>query len=191
MKYSCWIGACMIIVIICHMVPGGSSQANQATTRIPPAWDPRNEATYSFRRWSHDVLLWCLTSDLQPYQQCAAIMQRLGGVAKESASSKFTPQEIIHGGMVNGIPQDAVTYLFHGLKERFGALEEETRLNALVGFMQFQRKPNEHINELLTRFEIAMGRAENEAGFVMNIEGLSWMLLRVIGVNQAQFQEIL
>ena len=87
------------------------------------------EATYSFRHYSQDTLVWCITSDLQPHQQCAAIIQRLGGADRELAR-QMTPAEMINGGLVEGNPVDPVTLLFHGLHQRFAPLQEETRLSA-------------------------------------------------------------
>ena len=59
--------------------------------RIPPAWTPENENSYSFRAYMTDMSLWILFTDLQPHQQCAAIIMRLGGAAREMARI-MTPQ---------------------------------------------------------------------------------------------------
>ena len=53
--------------------------------RIPPAWTPENKNLYSFRAYMTDMSLRILLTDLQPHQQCAAIIMRLGGAAREAA----------------------------------------------------------------------------------------------------------
>ena len=168
----------------------GSNNPAEASFRTPPRWSPEMEATYSFRDYAQDTLVWCITTDLQPHQQCAAIVQRLGGAARV-LSRQMTPVEMMQGGMINGQAVDPVTLLFHALQQRFAPLQEETRLAALTAFMTFQRRPNERINELLTRFEAIQHRAESEAGFNMSYEGLSYTLLRIVGVNDTQLLQLL
>ena len=53
------------------------------TVKIPPAWDPEHENTSPFRAYMTDLSLWIMLTDLQPHQQCAAIIIRLGGAARE------------------------------------------------------------------------------------------------------------
>jgi len=103
----------------------------------------------------------------------------------------MTPAEMMNGGVVNGAPVDAITLLFHGLQQRFAPLQEETRLAALTSFMSFQRRPGERINELLTRFETTQTTAELEAGFTMSFEGLSYTILRIVGVSDTQLLQLL
>ena len=72
-----------------------------------------------------------MLTDLQPHQQCAAIIMRLGGAAREMARM-ITPQEMAMGGLINGNAVDPVTYLLGSLYARFATLEEESRLNEKV-----------------------------------------------------------
>eukprot|EP00974_Lingulodinium_polyedra_P115239 11154471-Lingulodinium_polyedra.AAC.1 len=53
--------------------------------RIPPVWFPESESSYSFRAYLTDIFIWVMLTDLQPHQQCAAIVIRLGGAAREMA----------------------------------------------------------------------------------------------------------
>ena len=69
-------------------------------------------------------------TDLLLHQQSAAIMFRLTGAARELART-LTPNEVIHGGVVNGQPMDPVSYLLVGLETRFAQLADETRLAAM------------------------------------------------------------
>ena len=120
--------------------------------RIPPAWPPENENHYSFRAYMTDISLWIMLTDLQPHQQCAAIIMRLGGAAREMARM-ITPQEMAMGGLINGNAVDPVTYLLGSLHARFAALEEERRLTSMTEMLAFTRRPGETINALLARYE--------------------------------------
>ena len=117
-------------------------------------------------------MLWIMLTDLQPHQQCAAIIMRLGGSAREMARM-ITPQEMMNGGMLNGVMVDAVTYLLGSLHAKFSALEEESRLSAMTEMLAFARKPGETINGLLARYEVVRQRAAVEGQFVMSTEGCS------------------
>ena len=59
-----------------------------------------------------------MLTELRPAQQAAAIVMRLGGAARELVRS-ITPDEIMNGGVVNGIPVVPVTYIVDGLQNRF------------------------------------------------------------------------
>ena len=119
--FSTLLACCGSLVCLAMM-----NNPAEATMRTPPRWSPEQESTYSFNNFSRDVLLWTLVTDLQPYQQCAAVIQRLGGTARELAR-QMTPQEMLHGGNINGVPADPITLLFHGLQQRFAPLGDETR----------------------------------------------------------------
>ena len=49
--------------------------------RIPPARAPEDEQRGSSRAWAHDLQVRLLLTDLQPAQQAAAVVTRLGGAA--------------------------------------------------------------------------------------------------------------
>ena len=175
---------CMMGVFCLMMAPSDSNN------RVPPSWGPDSETTYSFEHYSQDVLLWTMVTDLQPYQQCAALISRLRGGARELARH-MQANEMLNGGIVNGVQVDSVTLLFHALQQRYAPMSEETRLVALTNIMTFHRRQGERINDLLTRFETTVIRAQTQAQWNMNTEGLSWMLLRTIGVNDQQLLQLL
>ena len=79
---------------------------------------------YSFRANLTDLSLWVMLTDLQPHQQCAAIITRLGGAARLVAKS-MTAQEIATGGQRNGVQLDPMTYMISTLLARFTKLGEE------------------------------------------------------------------
>ncbi len=129
---SMLLGAVALISILAHMVPaGGGSGRDNFNYRIPPSWSPENDNHYSFRAYMTDISLWVMLTDLQPHQQCAAITMRLAGSAREMARM-ITPQEMMFGGVRNGVAMDPVTYMLGALQTRFAALEEETRLSSMT-----------------------------------------------------------
>ena len=171
----CVVGTLMLLV---YMMPGTQGMMPQGgrgdggfNYRIPPSWNPNNDHHYSFRAYMTDVSLWVMLTDLQPHQQCAAIIMRLQGPAADFAR-QITPQEIIAGGQQEGIQMDPVTYVLAALQRRFAALEEETRLQSMTEMLAFARRPGETINTLLARHEIVRGRAANEGRFTMSVEGV-------------------
>ena len=117
-----------------------------------------------------DISLWVTLTDMQPHQQCAAIIMRSSGSAREMARS-ITPQEMMMGGVRNGVQMDPVTYLLAALHSRFAALDEEARLGSMTEMLAFQRKPGETVSAVLARYEIVRQRAATEGNFVMNVEG--------------------
>ena len=47
--------------------------------------------------------------------------------------------QLTNGGIINGIQVDPVILLIHGLHDRFGALDEETRMTAMREMLSFRR----------------------------------------------------
>ncbi len=72
---------------VCMMMPAGGGGGGHRETihRVPPTWSPENDQACSFRAYMTDISLWVMLTDLQPHQQCAAIVTRLGGSAREVA----------------------------------------------------------------------------------------------------------
>ena len=182
--------AMMLMSIYMYMMPGGNNNdRSNFNYRIPPTWSPENDHHYSFRAYMTDISLWIMLTDLLPHQQCAAIIMRLGGSAREMARM-IRPQEMMQGGMLNGVQVDPVTHLLGALHAKFSALEEESRLSAMTEMLAFSRKQGEGINALLARYEIVRQRAALEGQFVMSTEGCALQLLKACGI-QAQHLFIL
>ena len=102
--YNVLLGGIPFMVIgslLTCMMPGPNAQVGGQQSnfnyKIPPAWSPENDRTYSFRAYMTDISLWVMLTDLAPHQQAAAIIMRLGGQACEFARC-MSPQEIIGGG---------------------------------------------------------------------------------------------
>ena len=69
----------------------------------PPSWNPAHERTNPFRVWTQKLMVWgILAADLDDAQQCAAIVNQLGGDASEMAYN-FSFQDLTAGAMVNGV----------------------------------------------------------------------------------------
>ncbi len=178
---------CIAFTVLCHMVPQQTLHNNM---RLPPRWEPGLENALPFRTWLQDLLLWTITSDLEPHRQPAAIISQLGGAARELART-LTPQEIFNGGVINGQHLDPVSFLIHGLSTRFSPLDDEIRIRAAQDLLQFQRKGNESVDVLITRFETIRSRARAEGGGAnVSTESASLILLRAIGVSSEQFQRL-
>ncbi len=88
-----------LFAVTLHMMAGAVAPAHRDFNyRVPPSWSPDNETTYSFRAFIADISLWVMLADLQPHQQCTAIITRLGGAAREMARM-ISPQAILQGGI--------------------------------------------------------------------------------------------
>ncbi|MFM7988134.1 MAG: hypothetical protein ACKPKO_53360, partial [Candidatus Fonsibacter sp.] len=103
----------------------------------------------------------------------------------------ITPDEIMNGGMVNGIQVDPVTYVVHGLQQRFALLDDEHRLAAMTQRLAFSRRHGETINGTLARYEVVRQRAAREGHFVMSWEGCALQLLRACNVSSQQMIQFL
>ena len=186
---------------LCHMFQpqgntpgggGGGAGRDGTTNRIPPRWSPdMRRGGYDFAHWINDLQLWMLQCEMQPHQQCAAIILRLGGTAREMTRT-LTAQEIIRGGVIPGQGHvDPVTFLLHGLQMRFAQLGEETRLEAMTAMMSFRRNDREPIDDMLARFDTLRVRAANVGQYVQSTEAYALQLLRAIGVNSEQIVNLL
>ena len=118
------VSCVMVILYLISMMPaggggggGGGNGPRDFNYRIPPSWSPEHDHSYSFRAYMTDIALWVMLTDLQPHQQCAAIIMHLGGAARDMARM-VTPQELMNGGVRNGVALDPVTYLLAALQER-------------------------------------------------------------------------
>ncbi len=65
----------------------------------------------------------------------------------------MSPQEMMQGGLRQGIQVEPVTYLIGPLHARFANLEEERQLTSMTDMLAFARRHGETINSLLARYE--------------------------------------
>lgn len=81
----CTILICFLISIFCMTVPGGAGAGDGSTYRVPLCGGPHMNRSYACRNYPNDLTMWLMLTDLQPYQQVAAIILRLEGMARELA----------------------------------------------------------------------------------------------------------
>lgn len=184
MLISC-IAAVALLSLVCHMFP---AQGN--ALRTPPSWNPDQEYQYPFRQWARNIMLWSIATDLEPARKAASVLLVLKGAAKELAR-QIPPQAIVEGGLVNNVFVDPLTYLMHALQERFGNLGEEVRVQAVTDLMGFSRRNHETIDSLLVRFGSIRGRAADQGGAILSVQGITWILLRAIGISDQQLIQLL
>ena len=72
---------------------GDHERIGHSTSKVPPFWEPSLELRgYPFRTWLQDLDVWAAGTELQPEQQAPAVVQRLGGAARELARGVPTQQ---------------------------------------------------------------------------------------------------
>ena len=101
------------------------------------------------------------------------------------------PQAIIHGGQINGVAVDSMTFLLHSLSERYSPLGEETRIKANHDLLNFAAERREKIDDLLTRFDIIRHRAETEGNLAMNVQTITEILIKACRLNSDQLMGLL
>ena len=86
-----------------------------------------------------------MLTDAQPRQQAAVIVMRVRVSAREMVRT-ITPQELLHGGVINGRQYDPVAYNVVGLHRNSAQVDDERRLAAMTQHLSFQRRRGEGIN---------------------------------------------
>ena len=135
-------------------------------------------------------MYWSILSQLEPARKAAAIVMRLQGSAREFANA-LPPNTIIHGGIVNGVQVEPTSFLMHALAERYAALGEEASLDAMSAMMNFDSQPGERVDELLIRFDNVRQMAIEYGQLNLNIQGITWILLKALHLNETQLMTLL
>ena len=164
------------------MLPGGSSH------RVPPSWGPEDRK--SFKKWSGEILRWCIVTDLDQPRQAAAVSLQLRGSAAEFVE-QMPAQALIQGGMLNGQMVDPMTFLMGHLSQRFAPLQEELRATSMNDLLHFTRHRGESIDNMLIRFDGVVQLAQSNGRLAMPYEGYSMILLKACGVTDQQFLDLL
>ena len=140
--------------------------------------------------WHRDVLLWSIANgDIEPHRQAALLLQQLRGGARELTRDIGT-DIILDGTVYNGQQVHGWTFILSLLIERYGPIGEEQRLKVAKELMDFDRRPHEKIDDLVTRFDLVRTRAREVGNFQMSIDLLSYMLLRSARVTEQQFIQL-
>ena len=128
---------------------GGHGTGESGTLTKGPYWDPAGNVP--FHVWVQEVQVWlnAIHNRLTPTAQAAAIQLGLGGIARDYAVS-LPPGAVSLGAVINGVRTDPVTFLLSQLANRFSELDDERTMSLGTSLLDFQRRPNEKIDALLT-----------------------------------------
>jgi hypothetical protein len=192
-----WLSYLVILAMMNRSGNSGMEMFGHCTTKVPPRWDPSFEADYDYQTWEKDVTLWIHTTELTPQQIGPAIVLNLGGEAR--ALARELDQNIVVNGVVTGrdpqtgqqLRREGHACLLEELRNRFGTLVQEQQIASISEFFHFRRKPNESIDEAITRFDITRGRARRDAGLTINEPGVAWIILNSLRVNSAMWPLLL
>ena len=154
-----------------------ASGAGLSNLKVPPAWDPRMEAEYPFRKYVRDLGLWCVTTDLEENRQAGAVALRLSGLAREIAGT--IPPTTLRDG--DGV-RTGLQVLIAELMPRFHPLPDEVQIRSITDFMGFHRKRDELADDAIHRFELLRTRAQTDGGFGSSWQSVSWMLIKALGI---------
>ena len=143
---------------------------------------------YPFRKYAKDLLVWSLSAEVQtPHQAPAALLQLSGG-ARELADQIDLQQLVLgvtgdwHDGQGN-VAHTGIHLLLKRLGERYGELATEEVIRTLMEFFTFYRPQGEDIDQALTRWDIALTRAQETAALGMSPSVLSFLLLHAFQVS--------
>ena len=155
----------------------GGNLHGHSTIKVPPAWDPRSEDTYPFRKWIRDLGLWAVTTDMDENRQAGAVALQLGGLAREVAST--IPPGVLRDG--DGF-RTGLQVLINELMPKFHPLDDEVQIRSITDLMGFRMKSNETFDDALHRFELVRARATSDGAFNVSWPGLAWMVLKFLHV---------
>ena len=162
-----------------------------STHKTPPAWGPERAHVYPFSQYVKDVMLWSIATDMDIMRQGPAVAMQMTGAAKLRISQIL---EMDNGLLMlqrgNG-EMTGLMLLLQNIGEKFAPLEVELSTRAMNDMMTFKRHNNESIDALLTRFEMVRTRAMTRGGMGMTYEGLTWILMRSVGLNADQWDRCL
>ena len=179
--------------ILPHL-PGGHSMLDPRRDmhgRIPPVYNPETNSEYSFKKYLEDIEVWVVMTDLPMFQQAVTMVSRLQGQAREVAALIPMTELVAGVTLQNGDYVDPVSNLLAHLAQRFGALPEEERNEAMMQVWTFSRRPHENVDSFLSRFAELRYRAAREGHYMMSVEGWAWMLLRQLPLGQTQVMHLL
>ena len=178
-----WCLPSAVTASVCLMIP------SRQNGRLPPQWGPE-KSQYPYHEWARDVLLWSIMSDWDASRKAAAVLSQLTGSAQEFAR-QIPPRALIAGGAINGVQVDALTWVMHELAVRYARLSEEVRISSLSELFEFRAHAGEKIDMLLDRFDTVRARAAEQGRLTVSWEGLSWILVKAVGISDNQLVQIL
>ena len=175
-----------------HQSDAGPPFVGTATLKCPPSWCVERNHVYTLRSWISDLVLWASATELEPNRHGPIAALQVQGSAKELIR-ELTPQQLQHGDIdpVTGQQLTVLMLLVIVLARRYAPLEAENTTKSIAEFLSFRRQPGETIDSLLVRFDILRNRAQNRAGFAVNLTGLTWLLLQSLGLGVEAWDRLL
>ena len=101
------------------------------------------------------------------------------------------PAAIAMGAAINGVNTDPVTYLLHQIANRYSELEDERTMTMGRAIIDFQRRPNERIDDLLTRWDLARADAASVGADLNNVFLLTTHLIQMVGLSTQEVVQLL
>ena len=102
--------------------PARHEEFGHSTVKVPPYWEPGFETRgYPFRVWLRDLDIWEAGTELKEEQRAPAVVQRLGGAARELL--REVEINDLREGRTDpntGVIESGMTVLKRGLTSRFG-----------------------------------------------------------------------
>ena len=157
-----------------------------ATLKCPPSWSVERNHVYSLRSWIADLVLWSSATEVDGYRQGPIAAMQIQGSARELVR-ELTPQQLRDGDGQN----TGLMLLVQLLANRYAPLGTEDVTKSIGEFLNFKRMPNESIDSVLVRYDILRNRAQQRAGFMINITGLAWLLLQALQLNAESWDRLL
>eukprot|EP00435_Cladocopium_sp_Y103_P048882 s594_g14.t1 len=175
-----------------HQSDAGPPFVGTATLKCPPSWCVERNHIYTLRAWISDLVLWASATELDAARHGPIAALQVQGSAKELIR-ELTPQQLQHGDVdpVTGQQLTGLMLLVTVLARRYAPLEAENTTKSIAEFLAFRRQPGETIDSLLVRFDILRNRAQNRAGFAVNLTGLTWLLLQSLGLSAESWDRLL
>ena len=164
-------------------------------SKVPPSWAPEKDRQYPLRTWISDVRLWALGTDVDLNRQGPVVAARIAGTAKELIR-ELDPNILALGAVFqdaqgNPVQHTGLESLIRALSRRYAPLAQELEVFCIAEILQFQRKPGEDTDGVISRYELTRVKAMNGAGFDMSWVGFSFLLLTILGVHKSQWPLIL
>ena len=137
--------------------------------------------------------VWAAGAELQAELQAPAVVQRLGGAARDLVRAVPTTElRDCRMDPVTGAIESGLTLLVRGLTRRFGQFAVETSTRCIIDLLGFRRRQVENIDEALARFETLRAQVRAQAtGFELPVPVLCWLLLEALHIPRRTWPLVL
>lgn len=173
---------------------GNGSQTSN--TKGPPSWDVIMEHRYSIADWEADIRRWEQGTELAPRQRSPAIVHALTGLPREIVR-ELPPDQMTNGMQVDlGDVQGNRCHsrsdlLLHRLCQKLARPQAATAVASMTALTAFSRRPDESIDEAITRVEFLVTKAVHPGQLNVGIPDIAWMLLHGLSIPPTQWAQYL